>query len=78
MKCNLGVLDRILRLILAAAVAILFFTKQLTGIAAVILGVLAVIFFLTSVIGFCPLYSIFDLSSAKKESRETPNPPEAP
>ncbi len=65
MKCNMSPVDRILRLVLAAAVAVLFFTHQLTGIAAIILGILAVIFFLTAVIGFCPIYSVFDLSTKK-------------
>ncbi len=70
MKCNMSPLDRILRLILAAAVAVLFFTHQLTGIAAIILGVLAVIFFLTSVIGFCPIYSVLSLSTRKAGGEE--------
>lgn len=66
MKTNMGGIDRILRLSLAGVVAILFFTKQLTGTAAAVLGVFAVIFVLTSLVGFCPLYVPLGISTKKK------------
>jgi hypothetical protein len=56
LKKNMGTLDRIVRLVLAVAVAVLYFTGNLSGLAAIILGILAVIFFITSLVGFCPLY----------------------
>jgi hypothetical protein len=66
MKKNMGTADRVLRTILAVVVAILYFACQISGTAAVILGVLAVIFLLTSAVGFCPLYAPFGLSTMKK------------
>jgi Na+(H+)/acetate symporter ActP len=66
MKRNMGTIDRIVRSLIAVAVVILYFTGQITGTAAVILGVLAVIFIATSVAGFCPLYHPFNLSSCKE------------
>ena len=63
----MGVADRIIRTILAIVVAILYFTNQITGTAAIVLGVLAIIFLLTSFVGFCPLYAPFKLSTRKKE-----------
>ncbi|NWF50638.1 MAG: DUF2892 domain-containing protein [Ignavibacteriaceae bacterium] len=66
MKKNMGTLDRTLRILLAAVIAILFFTGQLTGTAAIILGIFAVIFLLTSAVGFCPLYLPLKLSTIKK------------
>jgi Na+(H+)/acetate symporter ActP len=66
MKKNMGTADRVLRTILAVVVAILYFAGQISGTAAVILGVLAVIFLLTSAVGFCPLYAPFGLSTMKK------------
>jgi hypothetical protein len=66
MKKNMGLIDRIIRLVLAAVVAVLYFTGQLTGTAAIILGIIAVIFVITSAIGFCPLYVPFKLSTIKK------------
>ncbi len=69
MKKNMGLIDRIIRLVLAAVVAVLFFTGQLTGTAAIILGILAVIFIITSAIGFCPLYVPFKFSTIKKGTK---------
>ncbi len=67
MKKNMGAADRIIRTILAIVVAFLYFTDQITGTAAIILGVLAIIFLLTSLVGFCPLYVPFKISTRKKE-----------
>ena len=66
MKSNMGLLDRLVRLGLVALVAVLFFTGQLSTAAAVILGVLAVVFLLTSVVGICPLYLPLGLSTRKR------------
>jgi hypothetical protein len=66
-KKNMGTLDRIIRLVIAAAIAILYFTGNLSGLAAIILGILAVIFIVTSFVGFCPLYLPFGLTTRCKE-----------
>lgn len=62
---NMGQADRIIRLILAAIFVILYFTGTVSGVLGVILLVLAVIFVLTSVVSFCPLYTLFKLSTRK-------------
>jgi len=67
MKQNMGSIDKIVRVLVAVAIAILYFTNQITGTAAIILGIFAVIFLLTSAIGFCPLYSALKLSTIKKK-----------
>lgn len=74
MKTNMGSADRILRLILAAVVGVLFLTKQLTGTAAMVLGIFAVIFVLTSLVGFCPLYVPLGISTKKKAPAPEPPP----
>ena len=66
MKKNMGAVDRIIRIILAAVVAVLFFTKQITGTAAIVLGILAIVFVLTSLVGVCSLYIPFGISTKKK------------
>ena len=68
MKRNMGSADRVIRVLLAAVVAVLYFTNQLSLVAAIILGVLAVIFVITSIVGFCPLYLLFGISSKKKQA----------
>ncbi len=63
----MGTIDRIARITVAAIIGILYFTGQMSGIAVSILGTLAVVFVLTGLMGFCPLYYPFKLSTAKKE-----------
>jgi len=68
MKKNMGSVDRIIRILVAVVIAILYFTHQINGTAAIILGVLAVIFVATSFMSFCPLYLPFGISTRKKQS----------
>lgn len=63
MKKNMGTADRIIRVIIAAVIAVLYFSNIITGTFGVILLALAVIFVLTSLVSFCPLYSIFGAST---------------
>jgi hypothetical protein len=66
MTKNLGTVDRIIRFVAAVVVGILYFTGVISGTLAIVLGVLAVILLVTSIIGFCPLYAPFKLSTIKK------------
>ena len=63
---NMGTVDRLVRTVLALIVAALYFTGHISGVTAIILGVVAVIFLLTSSIAFCPLYVPLKLSTRKK------------
>ncbi len=63
MKKNMGFIDRGIRVVLAVLVGVLYLTGQVTGIAAIILGVFAVVFLLTSFTAFCPLYLPFKFST---------------
>lgn len=67
MKKNMGTTDRTVRIIIAAVIAVLFFTKVITGILGIILLVLAGVFLLTSLVSVCPLYLPFGLSTCAKE-----------
>ena len=58
-------LDRLIRVVVAAVFAYLYFSGVVTGALGVILLVLAVVFLLTSVISFCPLYALFKLKTYK-------------
>jgi len=66
MKLNMGAWDRILRLLVTLLVLILVIVGVLKGALAIILGIVAIIFFITGVTGFCPLYVIFGVSTKKK------------
>jgi hypothetical protein len=65
MKQNMGTVDRILRVVIAIVIGVLFFTGTISGTVGTILAALAVIFLLTSAIGFCPLYFPFKISTKK-------------
>jgi hypothetical protein len=67
MKANMGLVDRAIRVVLAVIVGVLYFTGQISGTLAIILGVLAIVFLLTSLISFCPLYLPLGISTKKSE-----------
>ena len=63
MERNLGIADRIIRVVIAVIIAVLYITGVVTGLLGTILLVLAVIFVLTSFLGICPAYGLFGLRS---------------
>ena len=65
MKRNMSNIDRIVRLVVAALFAYLYFGGVVTGTLGVILLVLAGVFTLTAVVAFCPLYAPFKISTFK-------------
>ena len=67
MKPNMGSTDRILRALVAVVIAILYFTGTITGTLGIVLLVLAVVFLLTSVVSFCPLYAPLGISTCTKK-----------
>lgn len=67
MKKNMGVADKVIRILVAVVIAVLYFMNLITGTTAIILLILAGVFILTSFIGFCPLYYPFGISTRKKE-----------
>jgi hypothetical protein len=66
MKQNMALADRIIRIVLVAAVVVLYFTHQLPLIAAVILGAVALVFLVTGIVGTCPLYRLLGISTRRK------------
>lgn len=65
MKRNMGSLDKIIRVVIAAVIATLFLTNVITGTIGIILLVLAGIFVLTSLVSFCPIYAIFGMNTSQ-------------
>ena len=62
----MGKADKLIRLFLALGVGVLYYTKVINGTLAIVLGVFAVVFLLTSFISFCPLYLPFGINTKKK------------
>lgn len=67
MKKNMGTIDRGIRVALAALVAVLYVTHIISGTAAIVLGVIAVVFLLTSIVGVCPAYMPLGISTCAKQ-----------
>jgi hypothetical protein len=67
MKANMGSTDKVVRIILAILIGILYFTNVLTGTLATILLIVGGVFLLTSFVSFCPLYLPLRLSTKKKK-----------
>lgn len=59
----MGGTDRIIRLVVAAIVAVLYFTGTLTGTIGIVALVVAAVFVLTSLVSFCPLYTLIGLNT---------------
>ena len=68
MKTNVGVIDSAIRIIVALLIIGLYFANVISGTFAIVLIVLAIVFLLTGVIKFCPLYLPLGINTWKKKS----------
>ena len=68
MKKNMGNADRIIRLLIAAAIAVLYFTHIVSGTVGIVLLVLAAVFVLTSLVSFCPIYAVLGMNTCPKKA----------
>ena len=66
MKQNMGNLDKAIRVLIAVVIAVLYFTGVINGTVAIVLLVFAGVFIATSLIGTCPLYLPFNISTKEK------------
>ncbi|HSQ46564.1 MAG TPA: DUF2892 domain-containing protein [Lutibacter sp.] len=68
MKKNMGSADKLIRVLIAVAIAVLYYLGKIEGTLALVLLAFALIFLLTSLVSFCPLYTIFGINTCKKRS----------
>ena len=66
MKKNMGLIDRVVRVFIAALIGAGLYTGFITGTAAIVLAILGGVFLITSTLSFCPLYLPFKISTIKK------------
>jgi len=64
---NIGSPDRILRILFAVVVAVLFFANVITGTLAIILGLIGLVLLVTALVGTCPIYLMAHMSTKKAE-----------
>ncbi len=70
MKKNMGMFDKIIRLVFAAVIAYLIFTKVVVGIWAIVLGIFGAIFLITILTGFCGLYTLFGMNTCPSKEKK--------
>jgi len=68
MKKNMGSIDKVIRILVAVVIAVLFFTNVIMGTLGIVLLVLALVFVITSLISFCPLYLPFGINTGEKSN----------
>jgi hypothetical protein len=66
MKKNMGSADKLIRVLIAVVIAVLYYLGKIEGTLAIVLMAFAIIFLLTSLVSFCPLYTIFGINTCKK------------
>ena len=67
MKKNMGSADKIVRIIIAIVLAVLYYMDIIPGTLGIVLMVVAAVFVLTSFISFCPLYVVFGMNTSEKK-----------
>ena len=69
MKTNVGKVDKIIRIIIAAVAAALIATSTLTGTWAIVVGIVGAAMLITGLTGFCGLYKVFGMSTCPMENK---------
>jgi hypothetical protein len=69
MKKNMGSYDKLIRLAVAVVLIFLFYKGILPEPLGIVALVLALVFTVTSLVSFCPLYTLFGISTCKKEEK---------
>jgi hypothetical protein len=69
MKLNMGTTDRVIRLVIAALIAIIYYLGYVTGAVAYVLLILGGIFLVTSIVRVCPLYTLLGINTVHKSNK---------
>ncbi len=67
MKKNMGSADKLIRVLMAVVIAVLYYLDIIGGTLALVLLAFALIFLLTSLVSFCPIYTIFGINTCKRK-----------
>ena len=66
MKPNMGTIDKVVRVLAAVVITVLYFANLISGTVAIVLLALSVAFIVTSFMGTCPLYFPFGIRTIQK------------
>jgi len=67
MKKNVGNVDKLVRILIAIAIVVLYYTNIITGMLAIVLMAVGIVLLLTVLFNFCPLYAVFGIKTCKTE-----------
>ena len=67
MKKNIGSIHKIIRILIAVIIGVLVFANVVTGTLGIVLLILAAVFIITSLVSFCPLYTLIGLNTCPKD-----------
>ncbi|MDH7460556.1 DUF2892 domain-containing protein [Chitinophagaceae bacterium 26-R-25] len=65
MKKNMGLIDRMIRLLVAMLFVALYVMGLVTGVFGAFLIAVSIVFIATSLIGYCPVYDVFHIKTCK-------------
>ena len=65
MKHNMGTVDRIIRGVVAVIIAWLIFSKAVSGLLAILLGVVGLAMLVTALLAYCPPYDLLGISTCR-------------
>ncbi|WP_298263167.1 DUF2892 domain-containing protein [uncultured Lutibacter sp.] len=69
MKKNIGNADKLLRILFAIAIIVLYYTNVISGMLAIILMAVGIILLVTVLANFCPLYTIFGINTGNSSKK---------
>lgn len=69
MRHNMTTTDRIIRLIIAVIIAILYFDKSIPDSWGITFVMISFVFALTALVNFCPLYTLLGITRWEKKSK---------
>ena len=69
MKQNMGTIDRLIRIMAAVSIGMLYLMDMISGTVAIVLGIVAAVFLITSFISWCPAYLPFGISTRKRDKK---------
>lgn len=67
MKANMGTTDKFVRVLIGILIAVLYYLDIISGMTAIIILAFGIILLITSLINFCPLYTLFGINTCKRK-----------
>lgn len=67
MKKNIGKIDKMIRISLAILIAVLYFMDIINGTVAIVLGIIAIVFVVTSFLNYCPIWGVLGIRTFKEK-----------